>query len=93
MTARGDLSPDKRGRYDFSPGASDDVVFNISTLNTAQTINLNGDQSANSVTNSTTGAFVNELALEQKTLLALPAISQVQVGNVGDTRATVSWPR
>lgn len=24
MTARGDLSPDKRGRYDFSPGASDD---------------------------------------------------------------------
>lgn len=38
------------------PGAGDDVVFNITTVNTAQTVSLNGDQLAGSITNGTTGA-------------------------------------
>ena len=51
-TGSGATTPDP----ETAPGAADDVVFNISTLNTAQTVQLNGDQSAKSVTNSTTGA-------------------------------------
>ena len=37
------------------------------------------------------GAFVNEIALEQKTLLTLPAITDVLISNVSDNDATLSW--
>lgn len=39
------------------PGAASDVVFNISTANGTLTMNLNGVQSANSVTFRSTGQF------------------------------------
>jgi hypothetical protein len=42
-------------------------------------------------TNGTTGAFVNEISLEQKTLLTLPAITDVRVSNVSDNSATLTW--
>ena len=42
-------------------------------------------------TNGTTGAFANEIALEEKTLLNLPVISDLQVTNVTAERATISW--
>ncbi len=51
-TASGATTPDPL----VAPGSGDDVVFNITSVNTAQTINLNGNQFANSITNSTTGA-------------------------------------
>lgn len=51
-TASGATTPDP----DAVPGEGDDAVFNIATVNTAQTVSLNGDQSANSITNSTTGS-------------------------------------
>ena len=37
------------------------------------------------------GAFVNEISLEQKTLLTLPAITDVLISNVSNTSATLSW--
>jgi len=37
------------------PGSSDDVVFNISTTNSAQTVNLDAAQAANSLTFRSTG--------------------------------------
>ena len=42
-------------------------------------------------TNATTSAIVNEIALEEKTLLNLPVIRDLQVTNIGDTAATISW--
>jgi hypothetical protein len=42
-------------------------------------------------TNASAGAFVNEIALEEKTLLTEPVISQVQVSNLSDSSATISW--
>jgi len=50
-TASGAATPDPGA----APGSDNDVVFNISPVNTAQTVNLNGDQAAHSLTNSTTG--------------------------------------
>jgi len=37
------------------PGASDNAIFNITTVDSAQTVNLNGDQSANKLTFDNTG--------------------------------------
>ena len=42
-------------------------------------------------TNGATGAFANEISLEEKTLLNLPVISDVRVTNVTADRATISW--
>ncbi|MCD6291573.1 MAG: hypothetical protein J7M34_13825, partial [Anaerolineae bacterium] len=42
-------------------------------------------------TNGSAGAFVNEISLEEKTLLTLPRIRGVQVSNVSDNAATISW--
>ncbi|MCP4168141.1 MAG: hypothetical protein GY759_19915, partial [Chloroflexi bacterium] len=40
---------------------------------------------------STTGAFVNEISLEQKTLLDLPQIRDISIVNVNDIQATITW--
>jgi len=42
-TASGATTPDPAA----VPGASDNAIFNITTVNSAQTVNLNGNQSAN----------------------------------------------
>ena len=42
-------------------------------------------------TDATTSAMVNEIAVEERTLLTLPAIRDVRVTNVGDTAASISW--
>jgi hypothetical protein len=40
---------------DTVPGSGDDAVFNITTVNTAQIVNLNADQAINSLTFNSTG--------------------------------------
>lgn len=52
-TASGATTPNPAS----APGAASDVVFNISTVNTPLTMNLNGTQSANSLTFRSTGSF------------------------------------
>jgi hypothetical protein len=42
-------------------------------------------------TNSTTNAFVNEISVEQKTMLTLPVIRDLRISNVSDNSATISW--
>jgi hypothetical protein len=42
-------------------------------------------------TNSTANAFVNEISVEQKTMLTLPVIRDLRISNVSDNSATISW--
>jgi len=66
------------------PGSGDDVVFNITSVNTAQTIILNGNQLANSITNSTTGA-VTLLGGGTDRTLTLGAGGFARTGNAATT--------
>jgi len=42
-------------------------------------------------TDATTSAMVNEIAVEERTLLTLPTIRDVRITNIGDTAASISW--
>lgn len=79
-TASGAVTPDPGA----VPGSGDDVVFNITTVNTAQTVSLNGNRSAASITNSTTGAVTLVGGGSDQTL-TLGAGGLARTGNAATT--------
>ncbi len=82
------------GRYDSRPGgrsgASDDVIFNITTANGAETVSLGANQSANSLTFNNTGTTTLNAGGTNRTLTlgtggitVNPGAGAVTLGNSG----------
>ena len=72
------------------PGTSDDAIFSVSTLNTAQTVNLNGDRSLTSLvflgTNPATTTLLGEMPISTLTLAA----GSISVGNTGNASNSIA---
>src|SRR5437660_5530698 len=71
-TASGATTPDPS----LAPAIGDDVVFNITGVNGAETISLNGNQAANTLTfNNTTGSTIIQSTVADQTLTLASGIT------------------